>query len=171
MIFIRIIDIIGYSGSGKTFLITEFIKLLKKNLNYNVAVLKNVKHHPIDRKGKDSFIFRESGATYSVIQNKNFETGIFFNLKDLNIENLLLWLEKGPNTLDLLLTEGFRILDNPAILCVSNLEDIEGQLTERIKIISGIICSKETDKKQFLNIPIIDIKKNFLKFLEIFDIE
>ena len=69
MLFIKIIDIIGYSGSGKTYFIMNAIKLIRKQLNYNVAVIKNVKHHQIDKKGKDSYIFTESGASYSAIKN------------------------------------------------------------------------------------------------------
>ncbi|MHA2399095.1 MAG: GTP-binding protein, partial [Promethearchaeota archaeon] len=39
---IKIIDIIGYSGSGKTYFIMNAIKLIKKQLSYNMAVIKNV---------------------------------------------------------------------------------------------------------------------------------
>ena len=45
---------IGYSGSGKTSFIVNAIKLLKINFSYSVVVIKNVKHHSIDKKGKDS---------------------------------------------------------------------------------------------------------------------
>ncbi len=166
----KIINLIGYSGSGKTFFIANAIKLLKKNLNYNVAVIKNVKHHPIDKKGKDSYIIRESGASYSVIQNNDFEIAIFIDLNAFNLEKFLLWLDNGPYNIDLVLTEGFRNFNNPTILCVSNLEDIKVQLMDNIKMISGVICLNDFNKKKFINLPIIDIQKNFLGFLEIFDI-
>jgi len=166
----KVIDIIGYSGSGKTFFITKAIKLFRKNLNYNIAVIKNVKHHPIDNKGKDSYLFREVGASYSVIQNRDFETAIFFNKKEDNINELLGWLEKGPNKIDLLLTEGFRDNNNPTVLCASNLEDINEQLGDNIKMISGLICQNEQENEKFLNLPIIDIENNFINFLDIFNI-
>ncbi len=167
----QIIDIIGNSGSGKTFFIANAIKLLKKNLNYNVAVIKNVKHHPIDKKGKDSYIFRESGASYSVIKNNDFEIAIFIDLKVFNLEKFLLWLDNGPFNIDLLLTEGFRNFNYPTVLCISNLDETEEQLTRYVKMISGIICKSRFDIKQIFKIPIIDIKKKFFRFLEIFNVK
>jgi len=130
-----------------------------------------VKHHPIDKKGKDSYLFRENGASYSVIQNRNFETAIFFNRKEDNINELLVWLAKGPTKIDILLTEGFRENNNPTVLCVSNLEDINDQLGDDIKMISGLICQNEQENEKFLNLPIIDIENNFSDFLGIFNIQ
>ncbi len=170
MIIFKIIDVIGYSGSGKTFFITTAIKLLKEKLDFNVAVIKNVKHHPIDKIGKDSYLFRESGASYSVIQNNNFETAIFINRKENNIHELLQWLINGPYEINLLLTEGFRNFHHPTVLCVSKFEDIKDQYNESINIISGNIYVKGVDKKKYMNLPIIDIQKNFSEFLEIFNL-
>ncbi|KKN39352.1 hypothetical protein LCGC14_0744210 [marine sediment metagenome] len=169
MIIFKIIDVIGYSGSGKTFFITTTIKLLKEKLDFNVAVIKNVKHHPIDKIGKDSYLFRENGASYSVIQNNHLETAIFINRKGNNIRELLQWLNNGPYKIDLLLTEGFRNLHHPTVLCVSKFEDIQDQFNESINMISGIICVKGVDKEIYMNLPILDIQKNFSEFLEIFN--
>ena len=166
----KVIDIIGYSGSGKTFFITTTIKLLKKTLGYNVAVIKNVKHHHIDKKGKDSCLFRDAGASYSIIQNRNFETAIFMNTNEDDKEQLLEWIEIGPYKIDLVLTEGFRNLKNPTVLCVSKIDEIKDQLSDDIKMISGIICSNESCKEQFMDLPIINIEKHFSKFLKIFNI-
>ncbi len=168
MIIFKIIDVIGYSGSGKTFFITNTIKSLKEKLGFKVAVIKNVKHHPIDKIGKDSYLFRENGAVYSVIQNNNFETAIFINRKESNIRELIEWLKIGPNKINLLLTEGFRNFHHPTVLCVSKFEDIQDQFNESINMISGNICAKGVDKKKYMNLPIIDIQKNFSGFLEIF---
>ena len=168
MIIFKIIDVVGYSGSGKTFFITTAIKLLKEKLDFKVAVIKNVKHHPIDKIGKDSYLFREHGAVYSVIQNNNFETAIFINREERNIHELLEWLKIGPDKINLLLTEGFRNLHHPTVLCISEFEDIKDQFNEHINMISGNICTKGIDKKKYMNLPIVDIQKNFSEFLEIF---
>lgn len=170
MVIFKVIDVIGYSGSGKTFLITTAIKLLKEKLDFNVAVVKNVKHHPIDKIGKDSYLFRESGASYSVIQNNNFETAIFINRKENNIRELHQWLKNGPYEIDLLLTEGFRNFHHPTVLCVSKFEEIADQFNESINMISGNICVKGIAKKKYMNLPIIDIQKNFSEFFEIFNL-
>lgn len=167
---IKIIDIIGYSGSGKTYFIMNLIKLLKKQLSYNISVIKNVKHHQIDEKGKDSYNFSESGALYSIIKNNLNDMSIFLNINDISIEEIINWLQKGPYKIDLLLTEGFRNLNNPTVLCVSNLDQIEPQLNNNIKMISGIICSNMVEEEIISNLPIVDIEKDFQEFMKIFSI-
>jgi len=161
---------VGYSGSGKTLFITTAIKLLKKKLNYNVCVIKNVDNHPVDKKGKDSYKFSEAGAIFSVIQNKKNEAAIFTKVKEGDLEKLLKWLNLGPFKLDLTFTEGFRNLNNPTVLCISDFNEIEEQLTGKVKMISGVICSKEIIKKSVYNIPIIDIENQFPIFLNLFNI-
>ncbi|MFX0024334.1 MAG: molybdopterin-guanine dinucleotide biosynthesis protein B [Candidatus Hermodarchaeota archaeon] len=160
----------GYSGSGKTQFITNAIKLLKKKLNYEVSVIKNIKDHPVDEKGKDSYRFAKAGAIFSVIQNANYETAIFMKIEEGKLEELLNWLNSGLIKPDLIFTEGFRNLKNPTVLCVSDLGEIEEQLTENVKMISGIICSKEISKKTAFNIPMIDIEVEFSKFLNLFNL-
>ena len=171
MIYIQIIDVIGFSGSGKTNFIINAIRLFKKYLNYDIAVIKNVKHHQVDDEGKDSFKFTEAGATYSVIENENRQIAIFSKLSGKLIDEIINWLQKGPHKIDLCLTEGIRNLNNPTVLCAKKLGEIEEQLTKNVKVISGIISVSELNIENFLNIPIIDIEKDFQKFLKIFNIK
>ncbi len=166
----NIISVIGYSGSGKTNFITTAMKLLKKKFNYNVAVIKNVKHHPVDKKGKDSYKFTEAGATYSVIQNDNNETAIFLKKEKISMEELLKFLKNGPFKVDIVFTEGFRNLNNPTVLCISNLDEVEEQLTKDVKMVSGVICSKNLNNKNISDLLIVDIESQFSRFLEIFNI-
>ena len=160
----------GYSGSGKTFFITSAIKLLRTTMNYNVSVIKNVKHHPVDDEGKDSYRFNEAGAIFSVIQNASNKTAIFTKIEEDQFGNFLKWLDSGPFKSDLTFTEGFRNLNNPTVLCISNLNEIEEQLTENVKMISGVICSKQITKNAVFNVPIIDIQNQFSIFLDLFNI-
>ena len=170
MIIIKIIDVIGYSGSGKTYFIRKLITLLKTKLGYRVAVVKNIKHHQIDKEGKDSYKFTESGASYSIIKNNNNDYGIFLNVNEDNLKKIVNWVHQGPIQIDILLTEGFRTLDHPTTLCVRNLDEIEQQLNKNVKLISGIICSKNINTNTFSNLPILDIEKNFFKFKDLFQI-
>jgi molybdopterin-guanine dinucleotide biosynthesis protein MobB len=170
VVTIKIFDVIGYSGSGKTYFIMNAINLLKQKLDLNVTVIKNVKHHGIDKKGKDSRIFTESGASYSIIQNLNKEMAIFLNAQDINFDELIKWLDQGPYKNNVIFTEGFRNLNNPTILCISNIDEIEPQLTDNVKMISGIICRKREITKITLDIPLINIEEDFQKFLKIFNI-
>ena len=80
---IKVINVIGYSRSGKTFFILNAINLLKKNLNFNVAVIKNIHDHQIDEEGKDSYEFSRYGAKYSITKNQNTRSLIkFLKLKN-----------------------------------------------------------------------------------------
>ena len=170
MVIIRIFDVIGYSGSGKTYFIMNVIKLLKHRLDFNVAVIKNIKHHQIDKKGKDSHNFTESGASYSIIQNLSKDMAIFLKAEEIGLVDFIKWLERGPYEIDVIFTEGFRNLNNPTILCISNIDEIEPQLTDNVKMISGIICRNEIIEGITLDIPIINIEEDFQRFLEIFNI-
>ncbi|MFW9902289.1 MAG: molybdopterin-guanine dinucleotide biosynthesis protein B [Candidatus Thorarchaeota archaeon] len=167
----KIISVIGYSGSGKTNFITTAIKFLKENLNFNVAVIKNVKHHQIDEKGKDSHKFTEAGARYSVIRNDKNEIAIFLKNEEIRLEELFKWLDNGPFKIDIIITEGFRNLNQPTVLCTSDLKEIQEQLSKDVKIVSGVICSKDISNKKILDLPIIDIKSQFSRFLDIFEIK
>lgn len=170
MVIIRIIDVIGYSGSGKTYFIKNAIKLFKDRLGNNVTVIKNIKHHQIDKKGKDSHIFTESGASYSIIQNLNKEMAIFLNAEEIRLDEFINWLDRGPYEIDIMFTEGFRDLNHPTVLCISNIDEIEPQLTDNVKMISGIICGKNIIENITLGVPIINIEQDFQIFLEIFNI-
>ena len=165
----KIIDVIGFSGSGKTYFIMNVIKGIKRRLNCNVTVIKNVKHHHIDEEGKDSYNFTKSGASYSIIQNSNDETAIFLKIEENGLDDFINWLNQGPYKVDIVITEGFRNLHHPTVLCVSNIDEIKKQITNNVKMISGIICEKKDVSKSSLNIPIINIEENFEKFLEIFN--
>jgi molybdopterin-guanine dinucleotide biosynthesis protein MobB len=133
-------------------------------------VIKNVKGHPVDEKGKDSYRFTEAGALYSVIQNSDKEMAIFMKCKEDRFEELLKWLNASPIKSDIMFTEGFRNLNNPTVLCISEIDEIGDQLTENVKMISGVICSKTRPKNEINNIPIVDIKVQFQEFLKLFNI-
>ncbi len=60
-----------HSKSGKTTLIKNLIPFFKQD-GYNISIIKNVFHKlEIDKKGKDSYIFFESGADSVVINSNN----------------------------------------------------------------------------------------------------
>jgi len=164
--------LIGYSGSGKTHFILNAMKLLKKNLNYEVAIVKNIHEHQIDKEDKDSFKYGEAGAQFSITKNVKNETTIFLK-KEISIKELLEWIKSGPYKIDLVFIEGFRNLKYPTILCLKNFEEIKPQITENVRMISGLICSQNARKNEKIDIdlPLIDIQKEFQKFLEIFNIK
>lgn len=144
--------------------------MAKLFLNYDVAVIKNIHEHQIDETGKDSYIYSESGATYSITKNVNNET-VIFSKKELNIEAIIEWLLKGPFKIDLVFTEGFRSLEAPTIICLKELKELKPQYNENIKMISGLICAKNRDFTNEFKLPIIDIQTDFDEFVKIFKIK
>ena len=160
---------IGYSGSGKTHLIEFIIKKFKTEFNLEVSVVKNIHEHRIDEEGKDSYKFSEAGAVFSIIKNKLNQNAIYLN-KETSLEALMEWLNKSPYKVDLIIVEGFRDTTYPTILCVKDLDDIETQLNENVKIISGLITLSEISEEREFNIPIFNIQQNFDKFTKIFNI-
>jgi len=170
---IRLINVIGYSGSGKTQFIINAIELLKKTLNYEVAVIKNIDEHQIDKESKDSYKFSKAGASFSITKNINDETTIFIK-KELSIKKLTKWMESGPFNIDLIFTEGFRTLEVPTVLCVKNVKELKPQFNNYITMISGIICSTSYPKSivvdDKLEIQIIDIQENYNIFIKLFNL-
>ncbi|MHA1292389.1 MAG: molybdopterin-guanine dinucleotide biosynthesis protein B [Promethearchaeota archaeon] len=159
----------GNSGSGKTYFIVNAIRILKSMFNFNIAVIKNIHEHQIDKKGKDSFQYTKAGANFAITKNIYNETTIFLKRK-IEFETLIEWINKSPYSIEILFTEGFRDLSYPAILCLKNFNEINNQLTPNIRMISGLFLKNKTHEAIHLGIPIIDINKNFNKFLEIFNI-
>ena len=170
MIKIKIVNLIGYSGSGKTFFISKAIKLLKLYLNYDIAVIKNIHEHQIDETGKDSYLYSKAGAAYSITKNVYNET-VIFSKKELNIDTIIEWLLKGPFKIDLVLTEGFRALEAPTIICLKEMKELKPQYNENIKMVSGLICVKNRDGTNEFNLPIIDIQTDFDEFVKICEIK
>ncbi|TXT67083.1 MAG: Molybdopterin-guanine dinucleotide biosynthesis adapter protein [Promethearchaeota archaeon] len=165
-----IINCIGYSGSGKTTLITNLLKLLKEMKNINAAVIKNIHEHQIDKKGKDTYLYADAGAKYSITKNIYGECTIFIK-NPLEIEALVKWLQLGPFHIDMIFTEGFRYLKVPTILCIKDHSEINEQINDFVKMISlNLNAQKIEVKKEFkdYDIPIVEIPEEFEKFVHIF---
>ncbi len=165
----KIISVIGYSGSGKTYLIEKIIRKLKVELNIEVSVIKYIHEHRINERGKDSFRFSESGAVFSIIKNKSDEIAIFLK-KEINLDELITWLDKSPFKMEIMIFESFRNLPYPTVLCVKEFKDIKEQLSENVIMISGLITKSEFAQNEELDIPVVDIDKNFKEFCKIFKI-
>jgi len=165
----KIISVIGYSGSGKTYIIEKIIRKLKVELNLEVGVIKYIHEHRVDEKGKDSFRFSESGAVFSIIKNKFDEIAIFLK-KEINLDELITWLDQSPFKMEIMIFESFRNLPYPTVLCVKEFKAIKEQLSENVIMISGLITKSEFAQNEELDIPVVDIDKNFKEFCKIFKI-
>jgi molybdopterin-guanine dinucleotide biosynthesis protein MobB len=132
-------------------------------------VIKFIHEHQIDKEGKDSYKYSDVGASYSVLKNIDNETTIFLK-RDADIESIIEWLSKGPYKTDFIFTEGFRELNYPTVLCIKNFDEIESQLIKNVRMISGAICLTDY-QNDYLDLPIINIEKDFKRFLKIFGIK
>ena len=101
----NIIGISGWSGSGKTKLITNLIKFFKDNHNLKVCALKHAHHSfKLDQKGKDSYEFFEAGANQVIIaSSKQWAIVNRIDLKEPPLEELLKY---SKNNIDIILVEG-----------------------------------------------------------------
>ena len=101
----RVFGIAGYSGSGKTTLIERVLPLLRER-GLAVAVIKHTHHDfDIDRPGKDSWRFREAGAT-PVLLSSDHRSALLFEHRDAppTLAALLALLPPC----DLVLVEGYK---------------------------------------------------------------
>ena len=168
----KIIGFAAYSGTGKTTLIKEIIKILK-GLDYRVSVIKHAHHDfDIDLPGKDSYEIRKSGAENMLISSKNRWALMHENnyhdelsLIDLlgNLDNL---------KYDLILIEGFKTESFPKIeLYREEISKNRGLLSESDENIVAIATENAT--KLNTNLVVLDINKpqdivNFIiNFLDI----
>ncbi len=104
---IPIIGFVGFSGSGKTTILTQVIKKLKQK-GLEIAVIKHTHHHfDIDKPGKDSYRFRESGANQVIVGSKK-RFALMVELTQDEPDLNLLMSKLDISKLDLILFEGFK---------------------------------------------------------------
>jgi molybdopterin-guanine dinucleotide biosynthesis protein B len=109
----RVLGIVGWSGSGKTFLITRLIPLLSRR-GFQVATLKHAHHSfDVDQPGKDSYEHRKSGACEVIISSARrwvqmHELG---ESREATLAELLARL----SPCDLVLVEGFKSERHPKL--------------------------------------------------------
>lgn len=77
----KVIHIIGKKNNGKTTLITDLVKELTSR-GIRVGTIKHCGHrHELDTPGKDSFLYREAGASSVIILAPNL-TAMFMEPKE-----------------------------------------------------------------------------------------
>lgn len=109
----KVLGISGWSGSGKTALITRLIPLLQKR-GLRVVVVKHAHHDfDIDIPGKDSFQHRAAGAVEVIIASARRVAQIT-ELHDAP-EPRLADLLRRASACDLVLVEGFKAEAHPKL--------------------------------------------------------
>ncbi len=138
IIMIQAVSFVGKSNSGKTTLIAQVIPELKKR-GFKIAVIKHAHHgFEIDQKGKDSDIYRESGADgvmlaspYGMALMKPFS-------KEKPLDELLDYFQD----MDLVIVEGYKRSHLPKIE-VFRKEKHERPLTNTLENLIAIVTDDE----------------------------
>jgi molybdopterin-guanine dinucleotide biosynthesis adapter protein len=130
-----VMQLVGYSNSGKTTLLTKLIPLLEQ-AGLRVGVIKHDGGHDfeIDQAGKDTWRYREAGATLVAITSQT-KTAII-EQRPLPLPSLV--ERMGAAGADLVLVEGFKREDYPKLLLIRKPEDQE--LVTTLTKVMGIVC-------------------------------
>ncbi|MHA1519294.1 MAG: molybdopterin-guanine dinucleotide biosynthesis protein MobB [Promethearchaeota archaeon] len=155
---IPVISFIGYSKSGKTASIERLIEH-SNDLGLKILVMKKTNHpHPIfDTPGKNTWKYSQKGA-HVVLAKSQVEVVSFLNtnLEDSDLaQYLILQLDfqasLNPSQKMILMCEGFRNIQVNQILCATNMEDLEDQLSKfpSIVAIAGKITNNGELQKEF----------------------
>ena len=148
----KVIGIVGWKNVGKTFVVTEIIKLLVQK-GYKVGSIKHAHHNfDIDHKDTDSFKHRKSGSSEVIISSSRRWAKIIENnnKKEKNLNELL----KEFNDIDVAIVEGFKKENHPKIEIVSQDSKI---INNDINNVVAIVADNIMDS----NIPVF--KKMMLR--------
>ena len=141
----KVIGVAGWSGAGKTTLISRVIPYLREQ-GLRVSVIKHAHHEfDVDVPGKDSWVHRQSGAEEVLVSSAN-RWALMHELRGA-AEPSLPELLKKMSPVDLLIVEGFKsepyrkievhrkdsgkpplFPDDPAIVCIATDAEIETAL-------------------------------------------
>lgn len=143
----RVWQLVGYSNSGKTTLLTRLIPLLEQ-AGVRVGVIKHDGGHDFewDQPGKDTWRYREAGASLVAITSKT-KTAII-EQRPSSLTSLVERMTQAGA--ELVLVEGFKREDFPKLVLVRKPEDQE--LLSIVSNVRGIVsweCVEDTKWPQF----------------------
>ena len=156
----KIIGIIGWKNSGKTFLAQKLISHLTKK-NFKVASIKHAHHNfDIDKEGTDSFLHRMSGSKQVIISSSKRWAKIS-ELNNVN-EKTLTELISELDDPDIVVVEGFKKENHPKIELIKN-QDESTYLFPHINNVLALVTDLEIKSsiKKFK----IDEIKNLIEYI------
>jgi molybdopterin-guanine dinucleotide biosynthesis adapter protein len=125
-----IIQVVGYSNSGKTTLVCRMIQHLTSK-GYKVGSIKHDAHDfEVDKPGKDTWKHREAGARVVAITSAD-KTAIIIQ-QHKSIEELLPHYER----MDLVVVEGYKFAGYPKIVVIRKPEHEE--LLEKVTSVLAV---------------------------------
>ncbi|MFS0918219.1 molybdopterin-guanine dinucleotide biosynthesis protein B [Brevibacillus sp. 179-C 1.1 NHS] len=154
-----VLQIVGYSNSGKTTLLTKLIPILEQ-AGIRVGVIKHDGGHDFewDQPGKDTWRYREAGASLVAITSKTKTAIVEQKPQDLSV----LIQRLADAGAQLILVEGFKREGYPKLVLLRRPEDEE--LMSIVSHLVGIVSW--TDRRQ-PELPFFDINdvENIARFV------
>jgi molybdopterin-guanine dinucleotide biosynthesis protein B len=136
-----IVNVIGYSNSGKTRCIVELVAILTRR-GYRIATAKHCHEgFQLDREGKDSWTHKRAGAVATLLSG-NGQIGL---IQDVGESLPLQFIaERFIREADLLLAEGFSWEPTPKILVVKGT-NFEAAKNASSDTLFALVCDERLD--------------------------
>jgi molybdopterin-guanine dinucleotide biosynthesis protein MobB len=143
---IPVLTIIGKSGSGKTTLMQQLIGEIKRR-GYKVATIKHHSHSgfEIDKPGKDSWLFAQAGSDHVVIASPDKIASYWKLEQELTLDEILVTV----SGVDMILVEGYKRAEKPALEVVSSAVSIELISSKEQLVAVAADISLDVDVPQF----------------------
>jgi molybdopterin-guanine dinucleotide biosynthesis adapter protein len=140
-----VMQLVGYSNSGKTTLLTKLIPLLEQT-GLRVGVVKHDGSHEfeIDQEGKDTWRYREAGASFVAITSQT-KTAII-EQRPLSLAVLIERMTLAGA--DIVLVEGFKWEHYPKLVLIRKSEHQE--LVTLLTKVVGVVCWQQ---EQYGDVP------------------
>ena len=137
----KIIGVIGWKNSGKTYYVQEIIKILRKK-GYSVASIKHAHHEfDVDKPKTDSFLHRKAGSQQVIISSS--KRWVKITELENSIEKNLTELLQQLSTTDIVIVEGFKNDNHPKIEIIK--EKSKNYLFNQISNVVALISDIEVD--------------------------
>ncbi|MEG2198820.1 MAG: molybdopterin-guanine dinucleotide biosynthesis protein B [Anaerovorax sp.] len=156
----KVFELHGVSGSGKTTSAEQIIKELVKR-GYSVGTIKNIHFDgfAMDREGTNTYRHAMAGAQL-VSARGNEETDILFK-RQLGMAELLTYY-----TQDFVISEGHSELPLPKIIAAHQISEIEERLTPLTFAVTGKLS--ET-LKEYKGLPVINAVKEVERLVDLIE--
>jgi len=158
----KIIGIIGWKNSGKTFFAQKIISKLKKK-GKKISSIKRAHHNfDIDTPNTDSYLHRKAGSNQVIVSSSKRWAKIteLKNKDEKKLKDLLNELDKT----DIVIVEGFKNDNHPKIEIIN--ESNEGHLFSSVKNVIALISEHKLNSElpQFKKNEIDELVEFILKF-------
>ena len=161
----KIIGIVGWKNSGKTYLAQRIIEKLS-SLNIRVSSIKHAHHDfEIDKPNTDSYLHRQSGSRQVIISSSKR----WAKISELNDseEKKLDDLIKELDSPEVVIVEGYKNESHPKIEIIKDSSEAATFMFNSIENVIAIISDKEINdfkKQQFKKDQIEEIVNYILNF-------